>query len=55
MSDELLDDDVVDYELVEWDDNEEDMNIQTVYCKHGTYIGTWDGPDYMCNFCENGE
>lgn len=25
------------------------------HCKHGTYVGTWDGPDYMCGWCENGE
>ena len=24
------------------------------YCVHGTNIGTWDGPDYMCGWCEDG-
>lgn len=24
------------------------------YCVHGTYIGTWWGPDYMCGTCEMG-
>lgn len=22
-------------------------------CKHGTNIGPWDGPDILCNDCEN--
>lgn len=24
------------------------------YCVHGTYIGTWWGPDYLCGACEDG-
>lgn len=24
------------------------------YCKHGTYIGPWWGPDYLCYWCEEG-
>ena len=24
------------------------------HCVHGTYIGTWAGPDYMCGLCESG-
>jgi hypothetical protein len=24
------------------------------YCKHGTWIGSWWGPDYMCGACEDG-
>lgn len=24
------------------------------YCKHGNYVGTWWGPDYMCGPCEDG-
>jgi hypothetical protein len=24
------------------------------HCKHGTYVGNWAGPDYMCGACENG-
>lgn len=24
-------------------------------CKHGTNIGTWDGPDYLCGPCESGD
>jgi hypothetical protein len=26
----------------------------TVYCKHGKYIGYPGGPDYICPFCEDG-
>lgn len=24
------------------------------YCVHGSYVGTWDGPDYLCGWCESG-
>jgi hypothetical protein len=24
-------------------------------CKHGTYVGDYCGPDYICGKCENGE
>jgi hypothetical protein len=24
------------------------------YCIHGTYVGNWAGPDYMCGTCEDG-
>lgn len=24
------------------------------YCVHGTYIGSWWGPDYLCGPCEDG-
>lgn len=24
------------------------------HCKHGTYVGDWAGPDYMCGYCEDG-
>lgn len=26
----------------------------TVYCKHGKYIGYPGGPDYICQYCEDG-
>lgn len=25
------------------------------YCQHGYNLGTWDGPDFMCGYCENGD
>jgi hypothetical protein len=25
-----------------------------VHCKHGTFVGGWAGPDYMCGYCEDG-
>ena len=25
------------------------------FCRHGTFIGSWWGPDYMCGWCESGE
>jgi len=24
-------------------------------CKHGNYVGSAGGPDFMCGYCENGE
>ena len=24
------------------------------YCKHGTFTGSWWGPDYLCGWCEDG-
>jgi hypothetical protein len=24
------------------------------YCVHGTFVGNWAGPDYMCGYCEMG-
>lgn len=24
------------------------------HCEHGTYTGTWCGPDYLCGPCEDG-
>lgn len=25
------------------------------YCRHGTYVGHWAGPDYLCGLCESPE
>jgi hypothetical protein len=32
-----------------------DTNDASQYCKHGTFIGSWWGPDYLCQACEDGE
>lgn len=24
------------------------------FCEHGTFMGSWWGPDYMCGWCEDG-
>jgi len=24
------------------------------YCPHGTFVGSWWGPDYLCGLCEDG-
>lgn len=26
---------------------------ESLYCKHGTYIGDWAGADYLCGACES--
>lgn len=35
-------------------DHDEDPNDSRQYCKHGTFIGSWWGPDYLCGWCEDG-
>lgn len=30
-------------------------NDSSQFCRHGTFIGSWWGPDYMCGWCESGE
>lgn len=35
-----------------WDRRNPDTG--EMYCIHGVNLGTWDGPDYMCGFCEEG-
>lgn len=32
-----------------------DVTDRSQYCKHGVFIGSWWGPDYMCFRCEMGE
>lgn len=34
---------------------DEDYSDPRQYCAHGTFIGSWWGPDYMCYWCETGE
>jgi len=29
-----------------------DRNDKSQYCKHGTFIGSWWGPDILCGKCE---
>jgi len=31
-----------------------DHNDPRQFCRHGTFIGSWWGPDYMCHACEMG-
>jgi hypothetical protein len=31
-----------------------DISDPGQYCRHGTFIGSWWGPDYMCFKCEMG-
>jgi len=32
-----------------------DVSDPRQYCRHGTFIGSWWGPDYLCSMCESGE
>lgn len=36
----------------EWD---WDRNDARQYCRHGTFIGSWWGPDLLCWRCEMGD
>jgi hypothetical protein len=36
----------------EWDWDQSDP---AQYCEHGTFIGSWWGPDLMCWRCEMGD
>lgn len=36
----------------EWD---WDRNDRSQYCEHGTFIGSWWGPDLLCGKCEMGD
>jgi hypothetical protein len=31
-----------------------DHDDPSQYCIHGTWIGSWWGPDYLCGYCEMG-
>ena len=31
-----------------------DLSDPSQRCEHGTFIGSWWGPDYMCGACEDG-
>ena len=31
-----------------------DIADPSQYCRHGTFIGSWWGPDHMCGMCEDG-
>lgn len=35
-------------------DYDEDLNDERQWCMHGTFIGSWWGPDYLCGLCEDG-
>lgn len=30
------------------------LTYEQTHCKHGTFIGHWAGPDFMCFYCEMG-
>lgn len=31
-----------------------DHDDPSQFCEHGTFIGSWWGPDYLCHWCEAG-
>lgn len=42
-----------DYEI--GDEYDWDRNDRSQYCEHGTFIGSWWGPDILCGKCEMGD
>ena len=32
-----------------------DFTDPSQFCRHGTFIGSWWGPDFLCHRCEMGE
>ena len=45
----LLDDDYTESDRWDWDQSDDSQ-----YCQHGTFIGSWWGPDILCGWCEDG-
>lgn len=45
----LIDDDYRPGDEYDWDQSRDDQ-----HCEHGTFIGSWWGPDLMCQWCEGG-
>jgi len=45
-----IDDDYEPGDEFDWDRNDSRQ-----YCKHGTFIGSWWGPDILCGPCEMGD
>jgi hypothetical protein len=37
------------------DEYDWDRNDKSQYCEHGTFIGSWWGPDLLCGKCEMGD
>ena len=35
-------------------DQEEYYGYDDTHCEHGTFVGGWAGPDYLCWACEDG-
>ena len=36
------------------EDQESYLGYDATHCEHGTFVGGWAGPDYMCHWCEQG-
>lgn len=36
------------------EDQEDYLGYDATHCEHGTFVGGWAGPDYMCHWCEDG-
>lgn len=46
---------MVEEEYQQGDEYDWDRNDDSQYCEHGTFIGSWWGPDILCLHCELGD
>jgi hypothetical protein len=46
----IMEEDYTEDDRYDWDRNDSSQ-----YCKHGTFIGSWWGPDLLCVYCETGD
>ena len=47
-------DDPLDDSFNDADDQRDNLPYDDTHCEHGTFVGGWAGPDYMCHWCEQG-
>ena len=45
----MTSDDYIEGDQYDWDQSDDSQ-----HCEHGTFIGSWWGPDLMCQWCEDG-
>ena len=40
--------------ITDQEDQTSYLGYDDTHCEHGTFVGGWAGPDYMCGWCEDG-
>ena len=40
--------------ITDQEDQESYLGYDDTHCEHGTFVGGWAGPDYLCGSCEDG-
>lgn len=49
MTRAMIDEDYRPGDEYDWDQSDDSQ-----YCQHGTFTGSWWGPDLLCQWCEDG-